>query len=295
LGRLPSTDAFDTATKKSPLNLDERKLVLFLLVSLADERGSLTRTRQRLVEAFGDRDGHWCAGKTEHALLHQLAKSLGQGATNPPPWDRIVEMVNVAVPRARRGVVLGQAAALYARSVGWNVPAEGYDGPFSVPEWIGEPVVTVDMIVAGWATGAEDPGPDVRRAGPVAAVPAPRVPSEPEPLTEDRSPREIVTRPARATAHPIDDPVALRTVMLAIAGTARRLDDEVGALRASLNSYQVANWRLRSENQRQRSLLEQLLREKCPWASTDTIRQLVAEQVRSVITPDPPESRPLHG
>jgi hypothetical protein len=296
LGRLPSTDAFDTPKKKSPLTLDERKLVLFLLVSLADDRGSLARTRRRLVGAFGGREGHWCAGKSEDALLHLLAKSVGQGATSPPPWERIVEMVGVAVPRASRSVVLGQAAALFARSIGWDVPVRGYDGPFSVPGWIGEPVVTVEMIVEGLATGTGEPGRDVRRADPGPAVPAPRVPPRPEGPAEGGSPRGAIARPAgSAAAHPLDDPVALRKVMLGISGAARRLDAQVEALRASLNSHQIANWKLRSENQRQRSLLEQLLREKYPGASTETIRQLIAEQLRSIITADPPESRPLHG
>ncbi len=296
LGRLPSTDAFDTPKKKSPLTLDERKLVLFLLVSLADDRGSLARTRRRLVGTFGGREGHWCAGKSEDALLHLLAKSVGQGATSPPPWERIVDMVGVAVPRTSRSVVLGQAAALFARSIGWDAPVRGYDGPFSVPGWIAEPVVTVEMIVEGWATGTGKPGRDGRRADPRPAVPAPRVPPRPEGPPEGGAPRGVTGRPAgSAAAHPLDDPVALRKVMLGISGAARRLDAQVEALRASLNSHQIANWKLRSENQRQRSLLEQLLREKYPGASTDTIRQLIAEQLRSIITADPPESRPLHG
>ncbi len=287
LGRLPSTDAFDTAKKKSPLTLDERKLVLFLLVSLADDRGSLARARRRLVETFGNSDGHWCAGKTEDALLHLLAKSLGQGATSPPPWERIVDLVDVAVPRARRDVVLGQAAALCARSVGRAGPAQDYDGPVSVPGWIEEPVVTVEMIVAGWATGASPLSGETR-----PAVPAPRVPPVPEGTAEGRSPGDVAGGPA---VHPFDDPAALRTVMLAVAGAHRRLDVQVAALRESLNSYRVANWKLRSENQRQRTLLEQLLREKYSGTSAETIRQLIAEQLRSIITAEPPEPRPLHG
>ncbi|WP_410573992.1 hypothetical protein [Amycolatopsis sp. cmx-4-61] len=292
LGQVPSTDAFDTATKKSPLTLDERKLVLFLLVALADERGTLTRTRQRLVEAFGDRDRHWCAGKTEDALLHLLAKSVGRSATTPPPWERIVEIVGVAVPPARQDVVLGQAAALFARSVGWERPTPGYDGPFSVPEWIEEPVVTIEMIVDGWADPAAAPGRDGRRPEPGPVVPVRRVPPGP---AEGGSPRPVVPRSPRAAVHPIDDPVALREVMLAVAGAAHRLDGQVETLRVSLNAHQLANWKLRSENQRQRSLLEQLLREKYPGATTDTIRQLIAEQLRTIITADPPESRPSLG
>ncbi|WP_103351300.1 hypothetical protein [Amycolatopsis sp. CA-128772] len=296
LGRLPSTDAFDTESKKSPLTLDERKLVLFLLVALADDRGSLAQTRQCLIEAFGSRERHWCAGKTEDALLHLLAKSIGQGATGPPPWDRIVDMVNVAVPRTRRVVVLGQAAALFARSVGWDRPAEGYDGPFSVPDWIDEPVVTIEMITAGWVTEVAEPTRDARQAEPGPVVPAPREPPVPEGSTEGRSPRSAVRWVAAcAPGNPIDDPAALRKVMLAIAGAARRLDEEVETLRRSLNSHQIANWKLRSENQRQRSLLEQLLREKYPGASTDTIRQLITEQLRSITAASPPETRPLHG
>ncbi len=292
MGQVPSTDAFDTPAKKSPLTLDERKLVLFLLVALADERGTLARTRRRLVEAFGDRDRHWCAGKSEDALLHLLAKSIGRSAATPPPWERIAEIVGVAVPPARRDLVLGQAAALFARSVGWERPVPGYDGPFSVPSWIGEPVVTVEMIVDGWADPAAAPGPDGRGPATQPLVPGPRVPSVP---AEGPAPRPVAPRPLRAAVHPIDDPAALRKVMLAVAGAARRLDERAETLRESLNAHQLANWKLRSENQRQRSLLEQLLREKYPGAATDTIRQLIAEQLRTVITADPPESRPSLG
>lgn len=290
LGRLPSTAAFDTAKKASPLTLDERKLVLFLLVTLADDRGSLARTRQRLVDAYGNREGHWCAGKTEDSLLHLLAKSLGQSAASPPPWERIVDIIEAAVPRARRNAVLGQAAALFARSVGWDRPARDYAGPFSPPAWIDEPVVTVEMITAGGETGADEAGGDVE-VDPGQSVPAPRVP----PGSRTRSGGEGPPRTSDGGAHPIDDPDALRKVMLAMAEATRRLDEQVEALRASLKSHQIANWRLRSENQRQRSLLEQLLREKCPGASTDTIRQLISEQLRSIITSDPPHPRPLHG
>ncbi|SEF36929.1 hypothetical protein SAMN05421837_11240 [Amycolatopsis pretoriensis] len=286
LGRLPSTAAFDKPGKPSPLNPDERKLVLFLLVTLADDRGSLALTRRRLIDAYGSREGHWCAGKTTDSLLHLLAKSIGQGATSPPPWERIVDIVNAAVPRARRSAVLGQAAALFARSVGWDRPARGYDGPFSPPAWIDEPCVTVEMIV-GEGVEPEEPVEAPLRAGPGPSVPAPRVPGA---KARGERPLSVAT-----AAHPIDDPGALRQVMLAMAETTRLLDQQVEALRESLKSHQVANWKLRSENQRQRSLLEQLLREKCPGVSTDTIRQLITEQLRSIITPDPPSPRPLHG
>jgi hypothetical protein len=259
LGRLPSTAEFDTAEKESPLTPDERKLVLFLLVALADDRESLAETRRRLIDAYGDREGHWCAGKTPDALLHLLAKSLGQGATSPPPWDRIADIVDVAVPAARRAAVLGQAAALSARIAGEERPVRGYDGPFSVPPWIEEPVVTVAMIRAGLEAGAE------------------------------------VARPAAAGAHPIDDPVALREVLLETAKVACELDGRLEELKTALNAERAANWKFRSENQRLRSLLEQLLREKCPGASTDTVRQLINDRLRAVITADPPNPRPLHG
>ncbi|OXM63782.1 hypothetical protein [Amycolatopsis vastitatis] len=232
LGRLPSTAEFDTAEKKSPLTPDERKLVLFLLVALADDRESLARTRRRLVDAYGEREGHWCAGKTPDALLHLLAKSLGQAAANPPPWDRVADIVNVAVPAARRAVVLGQAAALSARIAGEERPVRDYDGPFSVPPWIDEPVVTVEMIRDGIETGPE---------------------------------------------------------------VACELDGKLEELNTALDAERADNWKFRSENQRLRSLLEQLLREKYPGASADTVRQLIDERLRAVITADPPHPRTLHG
>ncbi|WP_326946901.1 hypothetical protein OG439_47670 [Amycolatopsis sp. NBC_01307] len=288
MGRLSSTAAFDTDKKDSPLTLDERKLVLFLLVSFADDRGSLAETRRRLIEAYGSREGHWCAGKTEDSLLHLLAKSIGQGATSPPPWERIVEIVDVAVPLARRGAVLGRAAALFARTVGRDRPVCGYEGPLSAPAWLEEPVVTIEMILADGEDGAPGFREGVPRGsgGPSDAA---------EGFDDQRRERPVEVRPADARRHPIDDPVALRKVLLATAKTASELADRVEVLNADLRSEQVANWRGRSENQRLRSLLEQSLREKCPRASIDTIRQLINEQLRPAVVSDLPSPRPLRG
>ncbi|MEA5365418.1 hypothetical protein VA596_38230 [Amycolatopsis sp., V23-08] len=308
LGKLPSTAAFDDGKRKSPLTLDERKLVLFLLVALADDRESLAETRRRLLDAYGARDGHWCAGKTKDALTRLLAKSLGQGATRPPPWERIVDIVEVAVPADRLPAVRAQAAALFARSVGQDRPVRGYDGPMAAPAWIEEPVVAVEMIRAGIDDVAGEPADrEPARAGsrslacaggsgppiPVARVPVgARGPADGgggQPIPPHFVPE------AREPRHPIDDPAALRQVLLSTSKTVCELADRIEALEASLRQEQTTNWQLRAENQRQRNLLEREFREKYSGVSLDTIRQLINEQLRAGFNPDPSSPRPLRG
>ncbi|MCR6488468.1 hypothetical protein M8542_37135 [Amycolatopsis sp. OK19-0408] len=283
LGRLPSTAAFDAGTKKSPLAPEERKLILFLLVNLADDAESLAEARQCLLDAYGDREGHWCAGQTKDSLTRLLAKSLGQGATSPPPWERIVEIVEVAVPPVRREAVLAQAAALFARCVGRDRPTRAYAGPVIAPEWIDEPVVTVEMIRSGGRPErAADVLSPVWDAEPVLPIPAARVPAD-------------ASVPVERSRHPIEDPVALRAVLMSMSKTACELLERVEVLGAALKLEQTTNWQLRAENQRQRNLLEQGFREKYRGVSLDTIRQLITEQLRAAYTAEPPSPRPLHG
>src|SRR4051794_36842052 len=64
LGGLPSTEAFTN----SRLTPDDRKLILFLLVCLADDDDALTDAYLRLLAAYGDCEGHWCANKDVTSL-----------------------------------------------------------------------------------------------------------------------------------------------------------------------------------------------------------------------------------
>jgi hypothetical protein len=309
LGRLPSTAAFDDGRKKSPLTPDERKLVLFLLVTLADDGESLAEARRCLLDAYGNREGHWCAGQTKESLTRLLAKSIGQGATRPPSWDRIVEIIEVVVRSGRRRAVLAQAAALCARSIGQDRPARSYDGPMSAPLWIEEPVVTVDMIRAGIEDVSGEPADrEPARPGPWSLVragdselpiPAARVPVDvcgPEGGGDGGRPKPPrFVHEGGESRHPIDDPVALRKVLLSTSRAACELAERVEALEAALRLEQTTNWQLRADSQRQRNLLERGFREKYPGVSLDTIRQLINEQLRTAFTADPPSPRPLHG
>ena len=103
------------------------------------------------------------------------------------------------------------------------------------------------------------------------------------------------TLPVAAGVHPIDDPVALREVLLETAKAACELNSKVEALEKALTAERTVNWKLRSENQRLRSLLEQVLRENRPGASAETVRRQINERLRAVVTADPPNPRPLHG
>lgn len=140
LARLVTTDDF---TRK--LALDDRKVILFLLVALVDRHDSLTRTYNALKEAHRDREDHWTYGKDVAYLQRSCARFLGAGAARAPRWPEIEDFVTAGVSERNRGRILAFAAGLHCRSANVEKPA-GYDGPIAFPSWVDVPRVSAKQI-----------------------------------------------------------------------------------------------------------------------------------------------------
>lgn len=140
LARLVTTDDF---TRK--LALDDRKVILFLLVALVDRHDSLTRTYNALKEAHRDREDHWTYGKDVAYLQRSCARFLGGGAARAPRWPEIEDFVTAGVSERNRGRILAFAAGLHCRAANVEKPA-GYDGPIAFPSWVDAPRVSAKQI-----------------------------------------------------------------------------------------------------------------------------------------------------
>jgi hypothetical protein len=293
LGALPSTKEFT----HSRLTLDDRKLILFLLVCLADDGDSLTATYQRLLEVYGDREGHWCANKDVKALRGMASKFLGRGAESTPTWDRIVDMLNAVLPSPRRECALVRAASLYSRARRRDRPTRDYAGLITPPAWIDEPDVTVEMIRADLACADKaEPAAAPAFTGLTSPPPTPDAGTGaiPEPVPE--------SVPAAARLHPSDDPEALLEVLWTVVSEYRQQVLELDYARKQRDQAQqqvqklrAENWHLRADNLRINRVAEQLLREQHPSLPAETIRLLVEERAENSASPRPPKPRTLHG
>ncbi|MFD2420900.1 hypothetical protein [Amycolatopsis pigmentata] len=146
LTRLRSTDDF---TNRGRLDIDERRLILFLVTVLADDEGRLTESYRALLLAHAHDNRHWTHGKTLKSLQSRASKYLGRSAERIPAWDKIVDILRVAVPHPDLDIVLADAAGLYCRAIGADRPAEDYRGELGLPIWAEADPVTVDMVQAG--------------------------------------------------------------------------------------------------------------------------------------------------
>jgi hypothetical protein len=146
LTKLRSTDDF---THRGRLDIDERRLILFLVTVLADEEGCLTETYRALLAAHAHDGRHWTHGKTVKSLQSRASKYLGRAAERIPAWDKIVDILRVGVPHADLDIVLADAAGLYCRAIGADRPAEDYRGELGLPIWAEADPVTVEMVRAG--------------------------------------------------------------------------------------------------------------------------------------------------
>jgi hypothetical protein len=285
LGGLPSTSEF-TNSRLSP---DDRKLILFLLVHLADDDDALTGTYQRLLETYGTRADHWCANKDVTTLRRAVSKFLGKGAETTPSWDRIVDMLEAVLPPPQRERALPHAAALFSRAHRRAKPTRDYTGPVIAPSWADEPTVTVEMIRADLV----EPAPAPALASITAPVPAAPAPDEGAASS---------ARSALARAHPSDDPESLREVLWTVVGEFRQQCYELDHVRAQrdqareqLQEQRAQNWHLQADNRRVGRVAEQLLREQHPTVSPETIRLLLEDRIDSAFSPRPPKPRSLHG
>jgi hypothetical protein len=289
LGGLPSTEEF-TNSRLSP---DDRKLILFLLVCLADDDDALTSAYQRLLEAYGDRDGHWCSNKDLTSLRRLVSKFLGKGAETTPTWDRIVDMLEAVLSAHLRDQALPRAAALYSRVRQRDKPTRDYAGPVLPPSWADEPTVTVEMIRAELA------GPAAAPAFAAIACPLP-VPGV-TPITAEA---EATLEQAIAVQrqHAGEDPESIWEMLWVVVDAFRQRSDELDYVRAQrdraqgqLQEVQAQNWHLRADNHRLNRVAEQLMREQHSTVPPETIRLLLEERLDSAFSPRSPKSRTLHG
>lgn len=144
LDKLSSTDDF---TYRGALSLADRKLILFLIVALIDERQRLTTTYQAVLAKWSTTEGHWAYGKDLNTMGKACAKYLGKSAEKRPPWTKIVDTVQAALPPEEAAETLAIAADLFGQAKKIIRPA-GYEGPIFRPPWAAPDVdpVTVDMI-----------------------------------------------------------------------------------------------------------------------------------------------------
>jgi hypothetical protein len=151
-------------------------LILFLVVVLVDEHGSLASLHERLKEAGDAHPQHWAAGKTITALQSRTAKWLGKYAVRLPKWEMIVECLQLQVPREHLPQILAVAAALHCHARQLPEPPEGYTGEVDMPEWARHTRATPEIISAHLQALLAPP-PVV--AGPAVTV-LPEVPELPE-------------------------------------------------------------------------------------------------------------------
>ncbi|GAA4551674.1 hypothetical protein [Amycolatopsis samaneae] len=143
LRNLKSTEDF---THKSRLSLEARQLILYLVVVLTDQAGSLTTLITKVRAAYGARDGHWAAHRNAKSLHNLFAKTLGKGAERVPRWNRIDDLLAVFLPPDQLPAVRAVTAYLYGQAESSDTP--GFAGQPHTPPWAGEPIVTVETIRA---------------------------------------------------------------------------------------------------------------------------------------------------
>jgi hypothetical protein len=167
LSGLSSTDAF---TNHPTLTVAKRMLILFLVVVLADEHGSLASLHERLKEAGDAHPQHWAANRDTTALQSRTSKWLGKYAVRLPKWEVIVECLQLQVPREHLPQILAVAAGLHCRARQLPHPPEGYTGEVSVPEWAHHTRATPEIISAHLQTVL---APSVVEAPAVTTLPVP--------------------------------------------------------------------------------------------------------------------------
>lgn len=164
LERLSSTDDF---THRDALSLVDRKLILFLIVSLLDDQQCLTTAYEAVLARWAGVEGHWAYGKNLGTIQKACAKYLGRGAEKRPSWRKIVDMVRAALPPDRATDVLAVAAGLFCQAKKIARP-DGYGGEIRCPYWAAPEIdrVSVDMIRASGydaGTAANPPTDDIEQ------------------------------------------------------------------------------------------------------------------------------------
>ncbi len=150
LDRLADTDSFSNPDK---LSLADRKLILYLVVTLADESRRLTGAYEAVLRAYSGVHGHWAHGKPLAVMQKYCAKFLGKSAERRPTWDKVEDVLRAALPADRAAAALAEAAWLFSRAAGVERPP-GYSGELSKPVW-DQPSITV--VTAAMIAGPSRP------------------------------------------------------------------------------------------------------------------------------------------
>ncbi|RSN21819.1 hypothetical protein DMC61_36130 [Amycolatopsis sp. WAC 04169] len=289
LSGLDSTDDFTHADQLTP---EQRRLILFLIVVLSDDFGSLTGTYEQLVATYADQDGHWAYGKTITDLRSLISKWLGKSAVRIPSWERITDTLRVWVVPEKLPDFVAFAAGLYCDATLKDTPSAEYEGAIRRPLWAKQSSVTVAtirrFISAFSPDGISSPRTLLRNR------------DDEEPLVPVPKGTEAAYRQSDVLLQEVH---VLKVLLDMKTRTCRRLEEQVEQLEEEIAAHQsdTAHQRRRAgEHERLRedfldlmarnSALEELhmtmLRMLHPHASHEVLNRLVAEQIR--------ESTPRH-
>lgn len=258
LSGLRSTEDF---TYRLRLDLATRQLILFLVVVFADEKNKLSGTYNAVLDAYGQAPGHWAWGKDLPRLRKMGSKFLGRAAERVLSWQKIADIVGVAVPEEDRPWVLAHAAGLYCRATKEDGLPGDFRGQALLPPWTSENPVTVQQIRASLG--------DCRRnfEGIV-----PGQVGEPHPADEDTA---------------LDDPANIRLLLDAAVRAFRVVTAELGrateenarlrALAAGSQSLHDEVQELRRRNQQLQGECRRLLRRRNPSFSNQTLDAAVRD------------------
>jgi hypothetical protein len=143
LTKLLTTADFSNEVLEPP----DRKLILFLLVVLADAGGGvLTAAYRAVLHRHAETAGHWSYGKSLAAMQKAGAKFLGQSARQRPSWDKVQDLLEAVLEGARLDAVRAVAAGLFCQAAGLDRPTGSFRGEIDTPQWTREDPLAADTI-----------------------------------------------------------------------------------------------------------------------------------------------------
>jgi len=189
--KLASTEGF---TKDLPL--PHRKLILFLIVVLSDQNGTLQTMYEAILKKWRHASGHWAAGKDRKQLTEACGRYIGSGASALVQWHKIVDAVEATMPEQTAAVVLTYAAGLYnevlpGRPCGRT---DNYTGRHVLPKWAeGDEPVMFDTI-ADWLDNHE---PQLMLPSRIVTATTKRGPSGERPAADELPTGAVPLQPRR--------------------------------------------------------------------------------------------------
>ncbi|MCP2166576.1 hypothetical protein LX83_003444 [Goodfellowiella coeruleoviolacea] len=281
--KLRSTDDFSC----KDLELPQRKLILFLVVTLVDKFGQLTTTYDSLIDRFGNVEGHWAAGKNRGQLQKACARYLGKAATpGRLQWERIRDLLVAA----GREEALPEAAYLFCQATGRDQPEERYRGEIRRPHWDQPGVTPITSTMIG---GLEWAARFWSAATTTSPAPPPAVPG----LSGERDDEvfQLVQSLTRAWREAMAMNGRLRQEVDLVEKLLARAQGEKWGLLRYKSKAEKTTARLRRENMVFRGEIERMLRSLHPNVGEETVRNLMADMPRAADFPDPRNTPPPAG